>query len=308
MLVALLPLAVVLSLPPTDATSRYQLDADLHLTPAIAHWPELGTSDSPEVSAGAQLQLTLFIQRVRDDDAPLSLQPFLQRVARFTVAAGAAVGFSYPFSEDERSPSAQSFGGPMIHTSIDGYVGRYVYLAAGVGYQFEHRWSDASATDDLHEPSLDVAVGVRVGDVRVAATADGTYVSHNGDGIFWGNVGLRAHAVSHRHIELDGGAALLLYPAKNGRGFGASADLSATYWIKRRLGLGCGAFYRLGFATPFGIQTDTQGGGFLSMKWWMSPHSGLSLTFRTTWENDVYDDSIESRTDLSLTLGLTIRP
>ena len=309
MLAVVVPLAFAFALPPTNETSRYQLDADLHLTPAIADLDSYGNGDSAEVHASAQLQLTMFIQRVRDDDAAPSLQPFLQRVARVRVAVSGAVGFSYV--ADDGPPFQRDDGGPTVRAAIDGYVARYLYLGASVGYQLQHRWVDIDngSTENVHEPSLAVAIGARLGDVRIAATAGATFAVGEGDQANWEYVGLRAHAVIHRFIELDGGAELRLWPAADGgAGKGGGGDASATFWLGRRLGLGIGGFYRQGFGSDLGIQTDTQAGGAVSIRWWLSPRALFSFAYRTIWEPNVADPSLqESRIDLALTLGLSFR-
>ena len=266
MLAAVFPFVFAWSLPATNETSRYQLDADLRLAPAIAELDSYGVGDSAEVNASAQLQLTMFIQRLRDDDAPPSLQPFLQRVTRVSVAVRGTIGFSYV--ADDGPPFQQDDGGPTVRASIDGYVARYLYLGASVGYQLQHRWVDIDdgSTENVHEPSLAVAIGARLGDVRIVATAGATFAVGEGDQADWGYVGLRAHAVIRRHIELDGGVELRLWPAADGgAGKGGGGDASATFWLGRRLGLGIGGFYRQGFGSTFGIQTDTQAGGALSI-------------------------------------------
>lgn len=312
MLAVLIPFAFVVALPPSNETARYQLDGDLHLTPAIAHWAA-GLDGSNvtrgEVDASAQLQMTLFLQRVHDDDAPPALQPFLQRVAQFRVAVGAHVGFSNIGDSDD--PIAQrNDGGPIVHAAIDGYVGRYLYLAAGVGYQLQHRWTDEGSSENVHEPSVDVAIGARFGDVRIAAVGDWILVAGDeGDGGQMGDVGLRAHAVIRHHIELDGGAELRLWPSESRKlGMGGGGDLSATFWIARRLGLGIAGFYRQGFGSLYGIQTDTQAGGALSIQYWLSARTAVSFAYRMTWEPSPAEDSPETRIDLGFMLRLTFRP
>ncbi len=303
MLAVVFPLAFALSLPPSDDTSRYQVDFTLHATPAVAHWPISDIGDQFEIGANAQLQLTLFVQPVRNDDAPPSLRPFLQRVASLSVAVGADIGY-HNLTSDSPEPTQQSFGGTTVRVSAETYSHRYLYLAASVGYHFEHLWTDEGGFTDIHEPSVALAIGVRFGDVRIAAVGGTTIDVFDDNVVVLPYVGLRAHAVIRRRIELDGGAALLL-PV--GGEIGESFDASAMFWLSRNAGLGIGGFYRHGALAVLNGENDSEYGGAVTAKLWLQPRTALTIGYSLRFETSVADDSDESRTDHQVTLGLTFR-
>ncbi|HEX4462647.1 MAG TPA: hypothetical protein VIA18_31940, partial [Polyangia bacterium] len=209
-------------------------------------------------------------------------------------------------NDDSAATVQQNIGGPSVKISAETYTARYLYFTASVGYHLEHMWStDGNGTINLHEPSIAAGIGVRFGDVRLVAVAGTAFDTFDGNDDFLTHVGLRAHAVIRRRIEIDGGAAVL-FPV-NGE-IGESVDASAMFWVGHRVGLGVGGFYRHGTLAPLNGENDSIYGGALSAKFWVWPRAAFTVGYSLRFETSVSDDSDESRTDHEVTLGLTFRP
>jgi hypothetical protein len=317
MLQMLMPLALVFALPPSGESSRLQLDFVLTVAPAVDHWDFIGVPNQFGLEAGQKDTLTVFSRRVvDDDDAPPPLQPFLQRVARFSFTASGDSGYDYFGNSSER----RDFGGFAVAAHADGYLGRYVYVGGSFGYgrslsTFTNPANNSGycglevcSIDEQRLP-FQLAAGVRFASTQVWATWGATaYLADyavNADWRvrYWAHVGMRAYSVVHRHIELAGGWQLIE------SGFGI--DGAATLWLGRRLGVGLGAFYRNGnpidarnvYSTSFTV------GGDISGRWWLSRRWALALDFSPRYgrvaENSIPDPT---RVSYDITLGLTFRP
>jgi hypothetical protein len=304
---ALLPLAFVFALPSTGETSRFQLDVNLALTPAADKWDDERISNRSALDGNGKLGFTVFARRVTDDDAPPALQPFLQRVARFTVSGSGYGGYQYE-SGDQRF----DYSGFTLAAHADGYIGRYVYLGASFGYDREQAAQadaggcpDGGCTAYVEHLPFQVAAGVRLADTRLWATWGATAYRSEDEAWqvrYWAHVGLRVYSVIHRHIEIGGGAQLLR------SGFGL--DFATTFWLGRRLGLGFGAFYRIGAPvdTPFGNVTGWTVGGDVSAKWWLTRRWALALDVSPRYGRVAeFTDPDPTRTSCIITLGLSLR-
>ena len=304
----LVPLAFVFALPSSGESSRLQLDFVLSVAPGVDHW---GVGGQPELEVGQKDTLTVFSRRVVDDDAPPALQPFLQRVARFSFTASGSGGYNDFGGGSELS----KFGDFALAARADGYLGRYIYVGGSFGYGrsqhniYDRGMSSSYSSKDGHWLPFQVAAGVRLANTQLSATWGNTAYLVDNYGIhwrfrYWGHVGLRIYSVIHRHIELAAGWQNL----ELGYGF----DGAATFWIGRRLGLGFGAFYRQG--TPVDARgpyfTTVSVGGDISGKWWLSRRWALALDFSprygTVPEFALPDDP--TRVSYDITLGLTFRP
>jgi len=134
-----LPMVFVLSLAPTGTSARFQFDAEGSFT-------HVSAIDGPvahgrTVGGGVQLGLTLFGRRVVDDDSPVTLQPFLQRVSSFRLVGG---GGGSQYAEPNGAVSDSSYGG-SVTASARIHVHRNFVLDAsfGVGRRL-------SITGELH--------------------------------------------------------------------------------------------------------------------------------------------------------------
>lgn len=312
----IVPLAFVFALPPSGESSRLQLDFGLVIAPASDKWDDETTVNRLRIESAQKVSLTIFSRRVVDDDAPPALQPFLQRVARFSFTGSGAFAEGY-FEDGTVRRDVNSFG---IVAQADGYLGRYLYVGGSFGYgrsaiTFTEPSDNPSMNDvcvlqtcssDEQRLPFQVAAGVRLANTRLWATWGATaYQLDDADWRvgYWGHVGVRVYSVVHRHIELAGGWQLIQ------SGFGL--DFAATFWLGRRLGLGFGAFYRQGNAidVPSELEASWTVGGKVSGKWWLSRRWALALDFSPRFglvaENT---DPDPTRVSYDITLGLTFRP
>jgi hypothetical protein len=194
-------------LPPPRADARWQLDATLSGDVYSIHPSQAPTSDSDASGkrAAGSLELTRFLTPVVDDDAPRSLQPFLQRAGALSVSIGGS-GFDtqYPFNalsaQNDRTDA--HFGTSL---GLDVYVTRVFALTAGLGYGY----------DVLHDPSLftpqtshsfsaGAGFGLRGGDTRfdLAYAFSATSVNGTFAPLRWGTLEGTLYTVFDRRFSL----------------------------------------------------------------------------------------------------------
>jgi hypothetical protein len=228
----------------------------------------------------AGLTLTIYArQPLVDDDAPYSLQPFLQRASR--VSLGVSGGGS-DFSVDN-SPYSQTLNTAHRYiaagsgaASFDIYLRRWIALGASFSIDGSHIDSyGGNLADDtlgLHG-SLDV--GLRWRDLRfdLGYRIDGNHSRGQWLSTYYGHVAASAEAALKRMLLLyvsidviDHGAlvwgALAAYPMKR---FGL-------FW-----GLGGG---RGGVGSSAPVDTLNARLGFSA---WGSRHIGISVAYELTW-------------------------
>src|SRR5579884_2700108 len=128
-------LTLALALPPTGEASQLSLDLSANFTYFSLSWPvSTGAlaGDGRAVEGGGSFAATFYLGRpVIDDDAPLSLQPFLQRASVVTLAL-AGSGFSLTSPGFDRTGSSG-----LVSADVAGYVTRRLYLGADVGLEFD---------------------------------------------------------------------------------------------------------------------------------------------------------------------------
>lgn len=238
-----LPLfAATLALAPTGDSIRFSVAASGTFDASNYGAPAPGYFQGEETLAGrAGLGLTLYLRRIVDDDAPPSLQPFLQRATYFHLDGGGGGG-------QQTWSAAQphvSFTQGWFDASISGYARGYLYGAAHVGVQY----SDNSgalypvgggplvplATTTVVVP-VDVDVGLRHGDLRLTVGwgIRPTRVSATGSAgdfhvPFWGGLRADVAGVVKKRLWLSAGLGML----DNGVSVVGSAEL----YLRRRFGV-----------------------------------------------------------------------
>jgi hypothetical protein len=245
--------------------------------------------------------VSLFFDRVVDDYAAPTLQPYQQRVASFGLS-GSGYGYGFDFGSGAR-PVDRSGG--SLGVGMDGYFGPHKALYAGASFSFtyvtEHARDVSNDTSRLTLP-LSLTFGVRFGDLRVRAAWTIEPGRQNAGPFvipFYGNVSLHAYAVVRRRLELTGSAYLL-----DGGGSG-SADV--TLWLARRFGLDFGAngghesvsanVYTTGFTQDFA-------GGSARFTSWLTPRFALYCTYAPEWRQYASPGNTTSEVDHYLTIGL----
>jgi hypothetical protein len=326
-------LALTLALAPTESGSRLQLDATGTFAPRT-----FGTTVPPndppsghEFAGTGVLGLTVFGRRLVDDDAPMPLQAYLQRVPRFHIAGGGGGSSAeYPIEiMATQSPSRFLYrtkhADASAGASADGYVGRWAYLRAAIEVNYTV-WDDTSdsrvvggfgSTTPIHvgpknpdELALPISAeaGLRLGDWRVSAGWSVTpYQLGNADlnVRFWGGAFIAGYAVFRRSIGV--GARVNVLEG------GASVDASASFWLGRRLGLLVGVSGGRGTYFDLPAVYD-RAGGRVGVEYWMSSRWAASLSYAPSWQHTLplrearIVDSDASQIEHLLPLTLTVRP
>jgi hypothetical protein len=292
-------LAATLALDLLAATyepSRVQLtlDADFAYT---SYGPAAGFTATPlfdhAVDGGAGPTLTIFAdRRVVDDDSPLSLQPFLQRLTTlqlFVGGNGRALTQARPGSVEN-----QAIGKGSI--AADAYVHRNVAVTASLGVEYSHDSLGALSSDSVSLP-VSFGIGVRVGDLRMDLGY--SIVVENPDKNasvpFLGDVSLTAHLVVRRKIEL-----ILATNATDG---GAQARFSFEYFLQRNLGVFAsawgGSLRQRDVSHPGGGNLWNVGGN-LGLAYWVSRHFGAVVRYAHTHQQ--LDPIASELDDLSVAL------
>jgi hypothetical protein len=267
-----------------------------------------GADAAPQVQSnggGVDAGVTLFFDRVVDDDAAPSLQPYLQRVASFGLSGG-GYGYSFDFGPGTR-PVDRSGGG--LSVGMNAYFGPHKALYAGAGFSFRYQTEHTrDASNDVSSLTLPLSLtfGVRFGDVRVRAAWTMEPERHNAGPFvtpFYGNVSLHGYAVVRRRLELTGSAYLL-------EG-GGSGSVDVTLWLARRFGLSVGAnggHERVGANVYTDGFTQDFAGGWAGFTSWLTSRFAVYCSYAPEWRQYVGPAYTSSEIDHYVTVGLTGRP
>lgn len=257
-----------------------------------------GNSSQTYTGLGSTSISTFLHHRLRDDDAPLSLQPYLQRAG--------AIGGSFSFSGfSTESPSFQSpYHGTTVGgtISLDAYPGGIFTLWASASFFYAH--TDGSNLDNPGTewllPRVELGPGIRIDDTRmtVGYTYAPTITNGNYDGRGPGQFYLRVTTVIARRLYLSALGELILS--------GARGRLELELFPWRVLGLGAGIEYAEGalFYDSRGVYRQLQPSASLS--WWVAWWLRLGLEYRFTHTEDVPGGGASVNTHRGL-LALTFR-
>ena len=295
-----LPLLVTtLALAPTGDGARFEfsLGGDFQGTAVRMAPPIIGFSDGHTLGGTGGAGFTLFGQRVIDDDAPPTLQPYLQRVFQLH-ADGGAGGFRFRQDADAAAPGNDSTNG-YADVNLSGYASWfYGYLGFGV----RDRNDSPSGYSFLTLP-VDAAAGVRFGDVRLSLgwTFAPTRVDTRPFSVpFWGGVYAHAYAVVRRQLSLSA--------AVNVLEGGAGASGGATVYLARRFGVGVSVGGSHQHASLPGYTFDGAG-GTLSFEAWTSARVAVALGYSFNWLAYTYPMTpTENDYQSLISLSLRVRP
>lgn len=265
-------------LPQTGAVSR--LTATAEAAPRFYAGTQGGG-----VGALARVSLTWHpLAPIVDDDAPLDLQPFLQRVS----GLGVVVGGTYDRVRDVTPVTASNASVALV---ADFTLFRALVLGAQVGWDTRRLVSDmpAMTTDTLstvdHRVPLVVGLtaGFRVNDLRVDVTWDplhkrlGDYPEEEH------HVTVRARAVVDRSVDL--GAEFHRYGGGGAVSAGYGGAASAAWYPSRRVGLRAEASVANVSTWSGAILTDLTVGGGVRASWWATPRVGLDAGYLVAVES-----------------------
>lgn len=125
------------------------------------------TSPTPSTYGTTQdltFSLTRFLAPLRDDGAPYSLRPFLQRSSRWSIGLGGRhLATQNPFGRQDRTGWNGGVSG-----SLDVYVKRWLALNGGLGYGHS-TLHDVGFDQSTHSFSAFFGVGLRLVDTRIDA-------------------------------------------------------------------------------------------------------------------------------------------
>jgi hypothetical protein len=271
-------LVTTLTLAPTGAASRIDLGvgADVALDswryPPPPGWFEVpgGHSTGGEAFAG----MTLYLRDVVDDDAPPTLQPFLQRTSFFHLGGGGG-----GYSATNPSGNVPTFGSHFgdVGLSAGGYAGRWFYGYASLGVSYSEASENGVKTSSSLSVPVDVAVGVRAGSLLLAAgwTLRPIAVDDSPFRVdFWGGVYVRAYGVVRKKLSLGA-----LVQVLDGGAFVAG---DATLYLARRFGIG--TYLHGSRSTPGSLGRDNVGTG-VSFEAWINSRFALWLAYHFDWNH-----------------------
>ncbi|MCA1665079.1 MAG: hypothetical protein LC659_12560 [Myxococcales bacterium] len=293
-----LPLLVTtLTLAPTGTSSRVELGVAGEFDETTVGLPPALALSSAGLSVGGKggVGLTLFGTRVVDDDAAPALQPFLQRTAALQLDAG---GGGFDLTPPDGSALVPHHGSlAYADVSAWGYADGFLYAFVGLGLRYR---SDERQMLTTYTIPVDVAVGARLGDARVALgwtvaptrTNDGVF-----EVAFWGGAYARIFGVVNRTLALDAEVQIV-----DG---GAGANGGATVYLARRFSIG--AFARGGHGSPsdFHYSYDHAGAG-VTLEARTSARFAVAVTYSIDWYKYTPVGS-ESENDYTNLIDLSFR-
>lgn len=224
-----------------------------------------GSVDQHGNRGSAYVGPTVFLTPVVDNDAPLSLQPYLQRTSAIYGGISGG-GFVTRYGGGAFTRKDSSVG---ANVGADIYVTRHVALTGGFQYAYDVL-HDESIEDKGHALSGNGGVGMRLGDTRIDASY--SFSAYNLDGAFvkprWGSVALDAYFLIAQSfsVELSGHAAE--------EGGGGAVNLAL--FAKKDLAFFGGLAGQTFVYTASGTRSSVYGGS-LGLSYWVAP------TLRFTW-------------------------
>jgi hypothetical protein len=296
-----LPLfAASLVLAPTGNSSRVELVSGGGFNAATVTMSSPGSLAERGLSLGGQggVGFTLFGPRVVDDDAPPSLQPYLQYAAQLHVDGG---GGGFRFSPDSATsgPGNDSSNG-YANVNASGYFDRTLYGYLGIGVRY--RSDSANQFTSLLLP-ISAAAGLRLGQVRLSIGWSVTPTRYGDDVFkvpFWGGAYAQAYAVVHLRLSLSANVNVL-------EG-GAGAGGGATVYLARRFSVGASVSGSHAHNSDLGFTFDGVGAE-VDFEAWTGPRFAIAVDYSITWGHWVYANA-SAEDDYTNTIGLTflLRP
>jgi hypothetical protein len=297
-------LAATLALAPTGQKLSVETWATGQFTAAHSDFtgPARGPSVADMLGGGASGGFVLAFDPVIDDDAPPTLQAYLQRTGALSLSGGGS-RFTYNYDHDF-APLDRTGGNATI--GMDGYFGRTKSFYGGARFTFNYsddHFRDRSTSVTTISFPIAVTLGVRFGDVRVRAEWQVSPQKVNDAGVqvaYWYNLSLWGYGVVRRKVEWTVGAIALE------QGFGG--ELDAVVWLGRRLGLSAQLFASHE-RSSVSATTRELAGGTIGLTAWFTGRFGLRTFYSPEWIS-FHDgpNPNESRLAHTISLGVIGRP
>jgi hypothetical protein len=289
MMIALPLLVTTLALAPSDDSYRFDVYA-------AGHVDVMSAAEVPDyryLGGRGGLGVTVYLRRLTDDDAPPSLQAYLQRTPMLHVDGGGG-----SWQESWSGPTAPRMSATQGWAGLDlsGYA-RWLYGAVHVGLDYSNLQATSFApgvgtfesTDTSIAVPVDATVGVRWRDWRVTVGWGVTPTRDDSGGVqgdfkvpFWGAAHASVATVVRRRLWLEAGVLALE------QGAGAFGD--ATIYLKRRFGINAllkGGHQAHTDDTSFATTTTTLDyvGFGLGAVVWASSNVFADLRYDFEWDN-----------------------
>jgi hypothetical protein len=274
--VGILATVATLSVQPQPVeSSRVEVSVNAN----AGYTKDLRDSHAHTTGGGAELDVDLFVRkRLIDDDAPYSLQPFLQRASTVFFGAGGA-GFQGDY-DGSSSPLSRGKSGGF---NAGFYVHLKPWLALGGSFDFN---AFHNSYDGYDEPPRDgyslrghVDLGFRWRDLRfdVGYGVTGERMNQSWLPTLWYSLDASVLAVIKRRVALRGSASVL--PR------GAGGSLSVEGFVNREL-----SFFGSFFGGRYSYIDDGiaawYAGGSVGVTKWAARHAGISFSYQPEWRGD----------------------
>jgi len=234
-----------------------------------------------------------FFSPLREDAAPLSLLPFLQRVSQgyLGVAAGG-------FAAESSGGGPRSSSSVALVSGIDVYLVDSFAITGSFAYGFSS-FQGAFDSQQTHTLGVSAGLAVRFDDTRLdlsyafsAVNADGTFGKSR-----WGNVTLELFTVSSRRYTFGPWGRLGTHGGEGGVALG--------FYATQRLGLFVGGFAGKGYFYADDVDVVRYGGD-MSASYWVAPAVRLSAGYALSGDEvDAYGSKeLEHQLTLSAALRL----
>jgi hypothetical protein len=219
-----------------------------------------------------EFRLRRYFAPLRDDAAPYSLQPFLQRASSWSLTLdGGHFSTRNPFGGQDRTDWNGGVSG-----AVDAYVRRWLILNGGFGYGFS-ALRDVGVDQSTHTINGFVDVGLRVADTRIDAWYGLTALETAGSfAPARQRFGATAFTAIARRFTLGVSGASI--PS------GVEGSASLEYYATRELGIFGGTFAGRGklYSTD---AVPTRYAGWVGLAGWIDPTVGVSGQYELTVEN-----------------------
>jgi hypothetical protein len=241
----------------------------------------------------AGLSLTRFLAPIVDDDAPHSLQAYLQRASAVSMSFDAggfagSIGFGNRKRNQEQRDDVDF--GPTVGADV--YLTPAFAVTAGFGYRYDvlndtapFEGRPATFTSKTHELSPSGGVALRLDDTRIdldyavrVNVAPGSFLVSGAPSLDpkWGTIALSIETVLNRRTDLD-----LTGEVFDG---GAGCSASAEEYFTKTFGLFVGGFAYFGRRYNDGVSHNDYGGD-VGLSWWAGPRLRLLFEYELAGVN-----------------------